>query len=57
MGLLETSDFVGCISVSPTVTHLSGLWHPEVHSQGNAMAGYVFPLDSDIFESVSLKDS
>ena len=32
MGLLETSDFVGCISVSPTVTHLSGLWHPEVHS-------------------------
>ena len=31
VGLLETSDFVRSIRVSPTVPHLSGLRHPKVH--------------------------
>ena len=35
MCLFETSDTVRCIGISPSFSHLSGLWGPEVHPPGH----------------------
>ena len=32
VSLLKSPDFIGIIGISPSITHLSGLCHPEVHS-------------------------
>ncbi len=35
MSLLETTDLVRVVCVRPAVSHLSGLWHPEIHTPGH----------------------
>ena len=32
VGLLKTTDLVSRIYILPSISHLSGLWHPEIHS-------------------------
>ena len=39
VGLLEASDFVRGIGVRPSIAHLSGLGHPEVHAPGQGDGG------------------
>ena len=34
MGLLETTNFICRIDILPSVSHLSGLWRPEIHTPG-----------------------
>ena len=41
MCLLESAKFVGCINISPSISHLTCLRHPEVHApwQGDGRIG------------------
>ena len=43
MGLFESLDFVGCVRILPSVSHLTGLWCPEIHSPWAGNGGISVP--------------